>query len=733
MRAGLWILAAALALGAAGAYGGTSKAPGGIEFSYYDPSAYSVSLAGSFNNWDGQANAMAKDAEGTWRAVIQLAPGKHEYKFVVNGSTWMADPENPKVVGDYGNSEVEISKTGEPVAGGAASAISNTIANARVMLNGWFRGSYATRKDARPVYGTGSAALGDSRWRLSRPAHEMYVSVNPTLGSEVKGSLTLRLDSGVGDIREVRADLYAGRIAFEKSMFDVAAYFNEETLALDDPLGALGHQDLQGSLDDDDIAFGRGAQGLSGSLNLAGARFEGSYSNIHDYDIYNNPLRWKLKGDTADVAPPYEVAEYDTMPRYDNVGTDVVALRGKRAFGPVAAGLTFTLVRDGWWVPFDGRNTSGDIDEYRTATGNTSYWFELGTSDRLAAGDLAYSPIEGVTVFGEYGKTAYSAQWDAGNQVRKQGSVLVDGEIDLPLGDTEGTRGKVGGKLERGPGSIAVSYERFASDGMDSGEVYVTMDGLPFEDPDNNLILDYGPALLGLADYRNTYIGVQNLDRFIVYEQAPLPERTFGFTKVKAAAKIAAVDLGLEVDVAKREWQYLYGGSPAADLTTVRVLPSASVSLLGDRLTCTAAYERTTDNLSARMAGEFDRSQLVVKGSFGIRDNWSLYYNFRRASYSWPGRAYATASGWDLGPGSDESFFNPHLALVWSPIPKVEIRLGYGLNPLYYRDTPVEGREVGRDRYMASYLWLDPSASLLDAEQALEDLKMVSLMGVIAF
>jgi hypothetical protein len=732
MRAGLLILVAALTLGAAGAYGGAAKAPGGIEFTYYDPSAYSVSLAGSFNNWDGQANPMTKDAEGTWRAVIQLAPGKHEYKFVVNGSTWMADPENPRVVGDYGNSEIEISKDGEPVAGGAVSAISNTVANARVMLNGWLRGSYATRKDARAVYGNGTAALGDARWRLSRPAHEMYVSVNPTLGSEVKGSVTLRLDSGVGDIRETRADLYAGRIDFQKSIFSVAAYFNQEALQLDDPLRALGHQDLVGTVNDDDIAFGRGAQGIAGSLSLAGARLEGSYSNIYDYDIYNSPLRWKLKSDTT-VAPPFEISDYDTMPRYDNVGTDVVALRGKRSFGKVTAGLTYTSVRDGWWIPFDGRNASAAITDYLTATGNKSFWFELGSSDRLVAGDLALSPIEGVSVFGEYGKTAYEAKWDAGNQVRKQGDVLVDGEIDLPLGDTDGTRAKLGGKLERGIGALEVSYERFTSDGMDSGEVYITMDGLPFEDPDNDLILDYGPALLGVADYRNTYVGVQNLDRFIVHEQPALPERTFGFTEVKAATDLAGLKLGLEVGVAKREWQYLYGGSPATDLTTVRVLPSMKFTSLHGRIACEVAYERTTDDLSARMAGEFDRSELVVKGSLALKNNWSLYYNLRRASYSWPGRVYPAATAMDLGPGSDKSFFNPHLALVWSPIPKVEVRLGYGLSPLYYRDTPVEGREIGRERYMASYLWLDPAASLLDAEKALEDLKMISLMGVIAF
>jgi pentose-5-phosphate-3-epimerase len=59
--------------------------------------------------------------------------------------------------------------------------------------------------------------------------------------------------------------------------------------------------------------------------------------------------------------------------------------------------------------------------------------------------------------------------------------------------------------------------------------------------------------------------------------------------------------------------------------------------------------------------------------------------------------------------------------------------LGYGVNPIYYIDQMVEGREIGRERWMTSYLWLEPTTSLIDAEKALEDVDMISLMGVIAF
>ena len=366
-------------------YGGTRKVPEGIEFTYHDPAAYSVSVAGSFNNWDTRSNTMVKDDEGTWSTVVALGPGKHEYKFVVNGSDWMADPDNPRIVGDYGNSEVEIDSDGNPIIGvGAVELISNTVANARVMINGWFRGTYTTRKDG----------LGDVRWRLSRPGHEMYVSFNPTIGSDVKGSVTIRIDSGEGDIREVTADLYAGRLAFKSGYFDATAYHNEEILSFDDPLEALGHEDLRGTLRKDDLDFGRGTQGAILDLRLKGVDIRALYSNTYDADVYNSEARWYT--DPSDQ-------QFKSMTRYDNIGTDILAVRAKRRLLGARWGATFVSERNGWWVGFEeGNEVDSAIVAYRAESDDDeSTWFEAGTSDMLLGGDVLIEPAEWLSVFGE--------------------------------------------------------------------------------------------------------------------------------------------------------------------------------------------------------------------------------------------------------------------------------------------------------------------------------------------
>lgn len=62
-----------------------------IEFTCESPDAATVFLAGSFNGWDPQANAMSRTAEGLWRTKVPLVAGRYEFKFVIDGR-WCCKP-----------------------------------------------------------------------------------------------------------------------------------------------------------------------------------------------------------------------------------------------------------------------------------------------------------------------------------------------------------------------------------------------------------------------------------------------------------------------------------------------------------------------------------------------------------------------------------------------------------------------------------------------------------------
>ena len=60
-------------------------------FALVDLGAKQVSLSGDFNGWNSQATPMKKDEAGHWETTVELAPGRYQYKFVVDGQ-WIPDP-----------------------------------------------------------------------------------------------------------------------------------------------------------------------------------------------------------------------------------------------------------------------------------------------------------------------------------------------------------------------------------------------------------------------------------------------------------------------------------------------------------------------------------------------------------------------------------------------------------------------------------------------------------------
>jgi len=56
------------------------------------PDAKNVILAGSFNGWNGDGYQMT-NKNGKWTFPLYLKPGKHTYKFIVDGR-WITDPGN---------------------------------------------------------------------------------------------------------------------------------------------------------------------------------------------------------------------------------------------------------------------------------------------------------------------------------------------------------------------------------------------------------------------------------------------------------------------------------------------------------------------------------------------------------------------------------------------------------------------------------------------------------------
>jgi serine/threonine protein kinase len=91
---------------------GPQQTPRGVRFNYRQlQKPRRVYLAGSFNGWNPASDdhmLRDDDGDGTYSVTVRLAPGEHQYKFVIDGQ-WVQDPHAPGFAPDgYGSSNGRI-------------------------------------------------------------------------------------------------------------------------------------------------------------------------------------------------------------------------------------------------------------------------------------------------------------------------------------------------------------------------------------------------------------------------------------------------------------------------------------------------------------------------------------------------------------------------------------------------------------------------------------------------
>ncbi len=700
--------AALLLLGVSAALSDVAVVDGGIEFSYDDQYAGSVSLAGDFNNWSMDATPLTLGEDGVWRVVYDLGPGSYEYKFVVNGSEWIADPGNTVVVGDYGNSGLTIDDSGEIVVSGGAAAISNTTVNSRVKISGWYRATYNTQSDVP----------SDPRWRLNRPEHEFYIGVDPTVNKQVSGSAMLHLSTGSGDIKEIHADIYSGHLTFQGGPFSVIGWYNEEDVQFDNPLEYVGHTDLRGTIPEEHIPFGRGAQGVNLKTAPWGFDLTAVYANQYDLNIYNNPSI------------------------YDNTDTDLLAARLKRQAGPAMIGVTYAAHIDGWWMNWAGTNESPQLSEYIAESGSTSDWFELSNTERLMGVDVDLPLASDMfDVKAEYALYSYNGLWDMGNREKVEGEDYSNGAIDVPFGDTDGwvARGVVDVSTLK-PLDLKLEATRFSLDGMAYDEEFVSFSGPIWWN-------DFGPTVQsepfpGAAIRQYTEVKYAG-SPLIVNVYGPLPEYKSWDFELEAGFGLGIFDMGLEYDRYSFEGTFIDSlewlmGPGDFDGSSQRIAGTAKADILPDKFEVGFDFESLTHDLNMGSELEegigwskpIDTFEAILSGRYEFIENWGVMANLRRITYN---DVPTVSASRDSVTYDDKSFFAPYVALVYSPRPNIEVRLGYGVDPTNYVDTPVEGRGNGRERWRSQYLWEHSAYDVIDAEKALENARTIGVMAVISF
>jgi hypothetical protein len=96
-----------------------------VRIEFVHPTATSVAIAGSFNDWRPGATPMVGLGDGRWRKEIVLPCGRHEYLLVVDGQ-WTRDPSASEAVSNPYGGVNSILRVPHPTEGNNDKSFSRT-------------------------------------------------------------------------------------------------------------------------------------------------------------------------------------------------------------------------------------------------------------------------------------------------------------------------------------------------------------------------------------------------------------------------------------------------------------------------------------------------------------------------------------------------------------------------------------------------------------------------------
>ncbi len=519
---------------------------------------------------------------------------------------------------------------------------------------------------------------GDPRWRVQRPTQNVDFNFNVTISDLAQGYSRLRIDSGMNLLRpnDLSAYLDEAHIRIAPQQFSITGYYNEEILQSDDPLHYFGDVDLPGTIMDDHLKAGKGTAGAVVKSDWNGFDIQGFAANVYDYDIYNDPNL------------------------FDNTGTDFYHGRVGRRFSWLRPGLDFFMQRNVWWLDFTNvvgvtpANTGiPRLNQWLDRSADPSDWFEFDDKSYYAGFDV------GVPLFGdsllpefEYLRGKRSQEFIMSN---RSGIDLGNGALDIPIleRDQQIVHGRVKCLLLRNVPLFA-AHTRYETMNPHAGESMIHPAFLPDATANKHIffLVDSDPATTKL-DYS---------------------EFLAEWSMKDLSAKLWLQRNLFEASYPKeKETLWAYTWSATAGLAW-KPLPRLDLALEG-------AYTRY--EASRELAATGSSYEGIPKGSYAVTKTLSAFVDLRIIRYKF-----------ENPEGGDEvrSFTAPWAGLAYKPIRKVSVVLAYGLDPLDF-DIDYDGREIGRYNYRQQYLWSDPGASIVDAEQALSDRRIVCLRAMFNF
>ncbi len=542
----------------------------------------------------------------------------------------------------------------------------------------YLSGRYLTR------YELAKNLRSDPRFRLQRPQQSVDLNFDTKVSDLTDTYTRLRLDSGENLIHNnIAGFLDEASLTIHPANFTLRAYWNQEAFTPGDLMRLGGDLDHPGTILPDHLAYGKGTAGGVFSADPAGVHLEAFFANVHNQDFENDP----------DL--------------YDNTGEDRIGVRLSRRAGPFEFGVPLWARR--WLIWMDvsttGRPPLTDIPaltDHRSRTSDSSVSYEiedhtynLGLDARYHAGEQWLLGVQGIGIDrkqlfvtgDDYGPNKDNGAMDVPFLDRSQVRFQVEADW-TPRDGLSGRLRHLWDTMSGGTGverELLVSYQ--AQDVANKKVLYTIAASPAMAETDSTeLTLDWrrGTRTLELWIRRAS----TQLDYAAVGRKVPA-DTTLGSHRRDGAYFAGRFGLGLPSD--------RYGhGEIEWGLSTI----DQGVAGLRDRtLEAILRYDR-----------DLSRNTGVIADL-----RWIRYHH--------------EMAGQD---DQDRDFFAPFVGIRYTPIRKLDLVAAWGVDPVDY-SVAYGGRQLGRWWYRQRWLFDNPDATPLDAENQLAKARVITLRAQLQF
>ena len=367
-----------------------------VTFRYKAPDAASVSVAGTFNSWNPEANPMVKNDYGVWSITVEnISPAIHQYKFVVDGQ-WLVDPANTWVITEESGNQNSAFIISDPSQDINTVTINIHYTRADGDYENW--NVYAWGADGLEkqydLWDDGTGVASTSITLCGRAVQGLSFKVRKSVGSNLWAAEEGQIDVALDNIVSGTIDVYTGSgetrqvlgsdVVYDNKISDVQLNYTDNTIRIWTHMGAENPATAFALVKNGEVVSGTSVEAVDGAYVMTLPEdLTLDLVTLYQYQIIFSEQKnetYRDYGYAIGIDGVYATDKFAEEFTYDGSDLGFTYTPGSTTFkvwAPTAANVKVNLYATG----SDWEEGAEDLDTFQMVRGEKGVWSATVTGD----------------------------------------------------------------------------------------------------------------------------------------------------------------------------------------------------------------------------------------------------------------------------------------------------------------------------------------------------------------